>query len=305
MRIAHISDLHFSFKYKRNNILKTEELIRRSVELGSDHLIITGDISDNSEERDFELLAKILETNGLLSSEKASIVIGNHDIYGGVQTAADIINFPSRCLSTDYNEKIKIFFEYFGELFKNASFLIGDSPFPFVKKIGHFLILGMNSIDEYSRIKNPFASNGKIHKNERKKISGFFEDILLSDFRRIAAVHHHFYADSTDSKSSEAYLWNKIENFTMKMRGKKKMLKFFLENKFECVFHGHSHEMKEYFRKGIRFINAGASVDNGTEEEAHLFLVDFFNSFCQSNIESVKIEPVEEREFIIREAIAV
>ena len=159
MRIAHISDLHFSFKYKRNNILKTEELIRRSVELGSDHLIITGDISDNSEERDFELLAKILETNGLLSSDKASIVIGNHDIYGGVQTAADIINFPSRCLSTDYNEKIKMFFEYFGELFRNASFLIEDSPFPFVKKIGHFLILGMNSIDEYSRIKNPFASS--------------------------------------------------------------------------------------------------------------------------------------------------
>ncbi|MBX3009238.1 MAG: metallophosphoesterase [Melioribacteraceae bacterium] len=305
MRIAHISDLHFCFKYKRGNILKTQELIKRSVELGADHLIITGDISDNSEERDFELLARILEINGLFSSEKTSIIIGNHDIYGGVQTATDIITFPSKCLSTDFNEKVKTFYKYFGELFKNCSFLVENNPFPFVKKLGNYLILGINSIDEYSRIKNPFASNGKIHKKERKLISNFFEDVLLSEIRRIAAVHHHFYLDSDESKSSETYLWNKIENFTMKLRGKKKLIKLFLENKFECVFHGHSHEMKEYFRKGIRFINAAASVDNGTEDEAHLFLVDFFNSFSQSTIESVKIETVEEAEFIKREAIAV
>jgi len=60
----------------------------------------------------------------------------------------------------------------------------------------------------------------------------------------------------------------------MKLRGKKKLINLMKENNIKLVLHGHSHEFKEYNRKGIKFINAGASVDNQTDEEAGMFLVN-------------------------------
>ena len=62
----------------------------------------------------------------------------------------------------------------------------------------------------------------------------------------------------------------------MKLRGKKKLLKLFLESNVKLVLHGHSHEMKEYFREGIRFVNSGGSVDNSLKDESSLFLIDAF-----------------------------
>ena len=81
-------------------------------------------------------------------------------------------------------------------------------------------------------------------------------------------MFHHTVQKST--------MWNKIEDYTMKLRGKKKLLKLFLESNVKLVLHGHSHEMREYFREGIRFVNAGGSVDNNIKEEASLFLIDAF-----------------------------
>jgi predicted phosphodiesterase len=38
------------------------------------------------------------------------------------------------------------------------------------------------------------------------------------------------------------------------------------ENNIELVLHGHSHEIRSYNRKGIQFLNAGASVDNFSKD---------------------------------------
>lgn len=274
MKIAHISDLHFSRIFKRHNIRKTKRLLKYCIEQGFDHLVITGDISDNCDEKDFLILRNILSNFNLLDSNKVSITIGNHDIFGGVQTATDIINFPSKCLKTNYDEKVKTFVSYFKELFEGAIFPNPNKEFPYAKIVGDVTILGINSIDLYSRIKNPFASNGKVYSKDFEAIKALLEYDSIKDKRKIIAVHHHFYKNSVEATSSQSHLWNRIEGYTLKLRGKKKLLKLFKENNVDLVLHGHSHELKEYFRKGIRFINAGATIDNNAPALAHLFFIN-------------------------------
>ena len=288
MKIAHISDLHLCGKFKRDNIVKTKKLIIHALEQGVDHFVITGDISDNAQEKDFLSLKKILETYKIFNSDKTSIIIGNHDIFGGVQTAHDIINFPAKCSNTNYKEKMMKFFKHFEELFENVIFASGDSPFPYAKVLGDVVLFAINSIDKYSKLKNPFASNGHVSKTERIELKKILGDERFSGKTKIAMLHHHFYKNSIPSKSSESSLWNSIENFTMKLRGKKKLLKIFIENGIGLVLHGHSHEIKEYNRKGIKFLNAGGSVDNDTISEAGLFIIEINGSDLKINFDLLK-----------------
>lgn len=170
MKIAHISDLHLCSNYKKQNAVKTKKLIENALKNGADHIVITGDISDNANEKDFLILRKILQTYNLLEWDKASVVIGNHDIFGGVQTAQDIINFPAKCTKTNYHIKQQIFYKYFEELFINTIFTSDENPFPFAKVLNNVALIGMNSIDVYSKIKNPFASNGLVDKIQRLRL---------------------------------------------------------------------------------------------------------------------------------------
>lgn len=278
MKIAHISDLHFSRSYKSNNIRKTKRLIKYCIEQGFDHLVITGDISDNSDEKDFLILRNILNNFNLLDSGKVSLTIGNHDIFGGVQTANDIVNFPSKCLKINYDQKVKKFVSFFSELFESAVFPNPDKIFPYAKIIGDVAIIGINSIRHYSRIKNPFASNGKIYNDDFESIKAMLEFDSIKVRKKIVAVHHHFYKNSVEATSSQSNLWNRIEGYTLKLRGKKKLLKLFKENKVDLVLHGHSHELKEYERKGIKFVNAGASIDNTSPTEANVFFINILEN---------------------------
>ncbi|MCF8267936.1 MAG: hypothetical protein K9I69_07605, partial [Ignavibacteriales bacterium] len=68
------------------------------------------------------------------------------------------------------------------------------------------------------------------------------------------------------------------------------ILEFFRNNKVELVLHGHSHEMKEYYRKDIRLMNAGASVDNGDDNLAQGVLIDFSGNQLKTMIKTVFVK---------------
>jgi 3',5'-cyclic AMP phosphodiesterase CpdA len=273
MRIAHLSDIHLCATFKKANIGKTKKLIKLALEKGADHFVFTGDISDNSDEKDFLIFRKILESFDLLHREKTTLVIGNHDIFGGVQTAQDILNFPAKCLSTNYDKKVNEFVGYFNELFENCFFPVTNKPFPYAKIIGDVVYIGLNTSDYYSRIKNSFASNGKVHKEQFEGIKKILEMEKFKSKKKIILSHHHFYKNSEEATSSNL-MWTKIESYTLKLRGKKKLLKLFKKNNVELVLHGHSHEMREYERKGIKFLNAGGSVDNSNSNKSSIVLID-------------------------------
>lgn len=290
MLIAHLSDLHLSDKFKPENSGKTEKIIELGLERGVDHFVITGDISDNADKRDYRTFRELLKKYGLLNSEKASIVIGNHDIFGGVQTALDVVNFPSKCRLTNFDEKVKEFVNNFSELFENTFFPLKEQFFPYAKTIADVIFVGLNSIDRYSKLKNPFASNGKVGKKQKEGLKVIFDNEKYKKLKKIVLVHHHFYKRGVEATASQNALWNKIESFTLNLRGKKKLMKLFSELNINMVLHGHSHEVKEYSRKGLRFLNAGAVIDNADPGTARLLLVRTSPDLLYTWTESIQIE---------------
>lgn len=298
MRIVHISDLHLSsMPHKKNNYTKTKKIIEQAMENGAQHFVFTGDISDNADEKDFKLLRNLLSKHGLLCSEKASIVIGNHDIFGGPQTVHEVVGFPSKCLKVNYNQKVSMFVNHFKELFDNTIRLHEEFFFPYIKIFKNVLLIGLNSIDYYSRLKNLFASNGHVSKQQRKFLKYSLAKEEFEGKTKIVLVHHHFYPKNIASHSSEFTFWNRIENFTLKLRGKKKLLKTFNESDIKLVLHGHSHEIKEYKRDNIHFVNAGATIDNDSNDSSAIIIdvspVDISTSLLEIKSSHLSINKIQ------------
>jgi 3',5'-cyclic AMP phosphodiesterase CpdA len=294
MRFIHFSDLHLNGLYKRNNVKKFKSALKSALENGFDHLVITGDLADNAEEKEFMILRNILHKYNLLDPKLVTIIIGNHDIFGGVQTALDVVDFPKKCKNTDYEERVNRFIGYFDELFTDTYSPVNIKSFPFVKFVGEHALIGINSVDRYSTLKNPFASNGKVSDNQIEHLKKIFTLQEVSDKKKIVLIHHHFYKKNVESTASQNHIWNKIESFTMKLRKKKKLIQLFQEYDVKLVLHGHSHEIKDYHRKGIRFLNAGASIDNGSELSQYFQIDSVSDEFQVKSIEYYrkKLSPI-------------
>jgi len=273
MRIVHISDLHFTTFFSTNNLNQIEQALRFAIELESDHIVITGDLTDNAVPGDFYILRKLFEKINILNGNKLSLVIGNHDIFGGVQSAEDIFLFKDKCLRIDYKKKVKEFYLFFPELFDNSAYFNPEIIFPFAKVIKDFLFIGLNSIAGYSKLNNPFASNGIINMDQIAEYSSILDTFRQRHLRKILMVHHHFNKIKIKESSQNSF-WQNIEKQTMKLRKKKRLLKIFKSDDIELVLHGHYHESKEYERKGIRFSNAGASFINETKNELNINIID-------------------------------
>jgi 3',5'-cyclic-AMP phosphodiesterase len=285
MKIVHISDLHLCQSYKKGNIVKIKKLLSHIATLNADHLVITGDISDNANEKDYHILKKNLQAFNLYSTEKTTIIPGNHDIFGGIQKAEDILNFPSKCLKIPYREKVTLFVENFKELFTGTYFPNENEYFPFAKPLNGVVLIGLNTVEKYSRLKNPMASNGKVHKKQFDGLTEILTAKSFGDFRKIILTHHHFYKGCHEVNSSTNAIWNKIEKHTMKLRGKRKLLNTFAGSDVSAVLHGHSHDMKIYERNGIVFLNAGNSIENQSLPGYRLYVVNITKDEPKISIE--------------------
>jgi len=269
--IAHISDLHINSFYNDSNFKRVKFLLKYISEQKVDHLVITGDITDNASEKDLEMFRGLLKVYGFLSGEKLSIVIGNHDIFGGVQKAEDIFTFPEKCMSVNYEKSVDDFVHFFPEAFNNCIYLSSPGYFPFAKKLGDLLIVGLNSVSKYSKLSNTFGSNGEVTASKFGETVDLLKSLNDDINLRIVLIHHHFNKLKNNSKSTFGSIWSGIEKQTMKLRNKRRLFNLFKEFSIDLVLHGHVHESREYYRKGIRFINAGASVKN----EKHSLKINF------------------------------
>jgi 3',5'-cyclic-AMP phosphodiesterase len=284
MKIAHISDLHICNSHKKSNIKSTSNLLNYVALSRFDHLVITGDVTDNAKPEDFKTLRRLLGDFGFLKSDKLSMVIGNHDIFGTVQKMEDIISFPRNCKAIKYAKKVNEFCNYFIEAFENTYAPVADHFFPFAKKLNGNLLIGLNSIQKYSRLKNTFASNGKISKEQIGGMIDIFEKKEFENLRKIILVHHHFNNEKYKSYHFNQTLWQNIERYTMKLRKKEKILKLFKKFKVSLVLHGHLHKSEEYWKEGIRFMNAGETMENiNSKNKIKLNSIKFEKDrmFCQ------------------------
>lgn len=225
-----------------------------------DHLVITGDLTDDASEVDLGILKKALKSYGFDNGEKLSVVIGNHDIYGGVQKAEDIFNFPDRCRKTDYREKIKLFNSILNFSFDNCIYQSENLSYPYAKLLNDVLFIGINSNAEYSSLTNPFASNGEVSLRQQSEIIKILSKYGSAAKYRIILIHHHFNKITSMKNLSSAGLWQNIEKQTMKLRKKKKLLKIFNYFNVDLVLHGHLHETEAYHKSDIDFYNAGGLI---------------------------------------------
>ncbi|MHB1686849.1 MAG: metallophosphoesterase family protein, partial [Ignavibacteriaceae bacterium] len=172
------------------------------------------------------------------------------------------------------NQKVHEFYSYFHEAFDNCVYLSESAVFPFAKILDGVLIVGMNSIAEYSKAKNIFASNGAVSIEQLDSTVKIFENLKKDIHTKIVLIHHHFNKIKAKNSSSFGGFWQNIEKQTMKLRKKKRLFSLFNQFNIDLVLHGHYHETKEYHRKGIRFLNAGGSFKSLSPNELFINFID-------------------------------
>lgn len=259
--IAHVSDPHLSRQYYPEHIKSFKILLRAILDEGCDHIVITGDIVSTADPNDYYLARKILSTYGLMDSRKLTIVPGNHDVFGGPHRAVDVLSFPRHIRSIDYRRRLALFEEAFQETFDGAKRLDGVNLFPFVKEVGPFSVIGLNSIPPWSLWDNPIGSNGFLCDQQTSALDQLVGQDKFRGRVPLVAIHHHF--NELNDMSTENNLWRRIESKTMRMKKRRRVLKLFNAIGVQIVLHGHIHRNEVYERNGIRLANgAGAVCDD-------------------------------------------
>ncbi len=307
--IAHLSDLHISLDHSLHNTRNMRRVLEYCLRRNVDHIVITGDIAANAEKKELEAARKILRSYGLLDPERLSLIIGNHDVFGGVHHAQDILSFPKRCRETDYERRLLFFRDTFHEVFEGTVHGKGNKFYPFIKTVKGVALIGLNSVARYARVRNPLGSNGEVDKDQFKRLERLSQMPLIKTMRKVVLIHHHFNKLETSGTGTLNSVWDAIETQTLKLRKKKRLIELFCKAGVDVVLHGHVHENHEYVRKGIRFINTGATVLGSTATSHATFVIDngshittqlhTIEHFPQTSSESV-VEP--DGELILHEA---
>ena len=261
MRIAHLSDLHLSPDHYPERTDAFYEILQKCRSLKTDHIVITGDITNQARPKEFAHARSILNEFGLLDPEKLTVTIGNHDIFGGPYYAEDVLSFPGFCKKTDYNAKVKEFYSTFRESFEGCKYVSSTSIFPFVKMVKDVALVGINSVAQWNSWTNPLGSNGNVEKHQLKKLNEIFSGDMLKGKTILVLIHHHFNKlEAKKAAGNLERLWHTIESSTMKLWKKKKLFRLFHSVLVTKVLHGHVHHHHHYHRKKISFLNAGGTM---------------------------------------------
>jgi len=236
-------------------------LLLDAVSSGCDHILISGDISDYADEKDYGIIRNTLGEFGLLNSSRLSVIPGNHDIFGGPSPDVPFFMYPTQCKELDYKVKLDQFYNAFIETFENT--LTGESSYlPYVKVLNeNIAVIAINSVPEYSRDMNPLGTNGYVSKKQIKELEKLSDSAEIKDKIKIVIIHHHFNRPENNRHHPEHSLWLKTEQWKMRIHEKADLFDFLKKSKINLVLHGHTHITDTYARKGTFFVNSsGCSI---------------------------------------------
>jgi 3',5'-cyclic-AMP phosphodiesterase len=287
-QIAHISDPHISRQYYREHMKSFKLLLRAVVDEGVDHIIVSGDIISTGHEDDFYLAREIFSNLDLLDSNKLTVVPGNHDIFGGPHRAVDVLSFPQHIRSVDYKYRKELFQSAFAETY-NGVHRIGTSDlFPFVKIVGPFNIIGLNSIPPWSLRRNPLGTNGHVNDQQIESLEQIGTSGVLADRTNIIVLHHHF-NNLLQSDYHAGNVWTRIESNTMRMKKRRKLIRIFESLNIRYVLHGHIHRNEIYERSGILFANGAGAVCDDPVRFLKYNLLQQKDGYCTIRIRQLQI----------------
>jgi len=267
-KIAHISDLHINKEEHDANTQTLLDLLADIVKRNCNHLFITGDITNNANDEEYEKMKNLLSKCDFLNSDSLTVTIGNHDIFGGAKKGPDVFLFPTDCKNTNYYEKVKIFYKQFNESFENTKLSSEDTIFPYLKILKeNIAIIGINSVAEWSSDLNPTGSNGNINDDNFKRIKKLLTQKKIKDILKIVLIHHQFNRPSKSELDDEHVLWLYSERRTMRLHNKKRLFKLFKKAGVDLLLHGHTHITNSYKLKGSLFVNSSASAIPFTKDK--------------------------------------
>ncbi len=267
MRIAHLSDSHINLKFHPQHLPRLRRALEDALDRsGADHIIITGDLTSNAEPRDLRTVRRLFESLGIMRSSKLTVIVGNHDIFGGPHLAEEVLSFPERCRSLDYAEKLAIFQDTFAELFADT-ITMSQQGYPFLKRIQEVCLMGFNSIAEHSNLQNPVGSNGTIASAAQEHARALTQHHAWRTAQtRIALLHHHTFRPKDVSHLevadgfSESGIANRLEQLTLKLYGKRQLFKLLKFANVDVLLHGHIHFTGAYTREDIPCLNGAGAV---------------------------------------------
>lgn len=303
MKIAHLSDLHISYRNRPMNLKFARRLIEYALEEGVDHFVITGDITHFGEPDDFIALRKLFEEYGLLNPFKLSLVIGNHDIYGGVHFAEDILTFPIKCTKLSYQHKLEEFKSYFLETFENLYAPPPPKVFPYLKPLGDVIFIGINSIAKYSKLGNIFASRGRVYKDQLRDLENLLSLKAYQAKKRIALIHHHFNRQISSHFTENQSLLKKIERHANRLANKKNLIRLFKKYDIDLILHGHEHNSCEYFIDGIKFMNAGGALERNIGDQFRINFISIYGDDMYTEVRIVKKAELEDKKKLFADTL--
>jgi|WetSurMetagenome_2_1015567.scaffolds.fasta_scaffold09131_4 predicted phosphodiesterase len=278
-KIAHISDIHLQEKEEGNHKKKFESLLKDIFLHKCNHLVITGDINNTGELKDYKSVKILLKKFGFFDSDKLTVTIGNHDIFGGAKKGDDVFLFPQTCKNINYNKRVYEFFKQFEKSFEKTELIDNKKIFPFYKLINdRIALIGINSIAHWSMDINPNASNGYIDDYNFIQSKALLNSEVLKEKIKIVLIHHHFGEPLKSITNSAHNLWLYSERRTMKLHNKKRIFKLFKETGVDLILHGHTHISDSYKLEGCLYVNSSGCIMPFTENKLcqyHIINFDF------------------------------
>ncbi|MGC8595538.1 MAG: metallophosphoesterase family protein [Candidatus Kryptoniota bacterium] len=284
-KIAHISDTHISPEYNRKNIYRLKSLLSYIVDRNYDHIAITGDITAEGGREELRSVRKLLKYFDLLHFDKVSIVVGNHDIFGGIHRAEDLLSFPRKCRGVNYKKQLSFFHAAFKELYTKG-IPNALNPYPYVKFVSQIAFIGINSISPYSHLGNPFGSNGKVDDLQFDGLSKLLSHPTLKNYFKVVLIHHHFNKYEPKPAGIADWLYHRFEAVTLKLHGSGKLLKLFSNEGVNVILHGHTHVIGTYKICDIPFSSTALIPLNNDSKKVH------FNELTVFDQNRVTIVPV-------------
>ncbi len=266
MKIAHLSDLHYGFSAERDALV--ERRLTQVQRAHPDHLILSGDLSQSGRAEEFRALAALLRRSGFSTSDRLTVLPGNHDLYyfffkdfhaGGdfyrkwrqvPRTALKIHAYDQ----PHYEKDLSFFVHSFRNAFRSILTLNDreTDPYPFIKLLDErvaLIVLDSNRcLPHISR--NVFCSNGYVDPGSAERILAHEE---LAGRFKIVVLHHHLLPASVVSRRE-----GRLFAAATRLINRRELVALLDRFRPDLVLHGHYHRQEMYqIGRAIPVMNNG------------------------------------------------
>ncbi len=235
MKIAHVSDIHVlevkdvspvRFLGKRltggaNLLIKrgkshgadvVEQALRQIAEIGPDHTVVTGDLSNLALHSEF-LAARRILTNETSGPRAVSVIPGNHDYY---------------TLNSVLSKRFNSVFEAW--MTSDLPEYQALGPYPYVRFVGDDLaVIGLSSCIPSP----PFFAVGRVGRRQRRALDQLLADPRVKARTPIVALHHNIVPPEHHRRRKE---------WARQLIDSKKVLEILTAHGVGLAIHGHTHQ---------------------------------------------------------------